>query len=262
MKKSKLQRKWWSRFVRRSHYFEGASALGKLKRLEYMDFISRTPITGDRVLKTDLFVEAKDKEDNYLPLLDCSNRFVGMDISLETVRVARTKLKLHFPEMLFVVCDATRLPFKPEVFDSIISDSTLDHIPLSKLPDALSGVSDVLKKGGKLVLSLNNVYNLPAVIKRKLRNSWDPNWFFTFSISLRRTKALLRKSNFDIQESAYILPLHPFQIAWLRFALARNFGLKSAEKWVFLFNKIVKGIGLSRLFSMQLIVTAKKEPKD
>jgi len=258
-KKDKLDRRWWKGFVRRSHYFEGANALSKLKHQEYLEFIRKNQMHTSLILKTDLFVEAKDLEDNYLPLLTDSNRFVGMDISLETVKVARAKLSSRIPGMTYVVCDVLALPFQSDVFDAVISDSTLDHIPPAKLSGALHDLSGVLKNKGRLILSLNSVHNLPAVIMRKIRNVWDPDWFFTFSISLSRVCRQLKKIGFHIQDSSYILPLHPFEIALLRMSRPKKTARLVAEKWVFIFQKIVKKAHLSRYFCIQFIISAQKD---
>ena len=258
MIKNKLDRRWWKKFVRRSHYFENAAALGRLKHEEYLRFIKKNPLESSFILKTDLFVEAKALEDNYLPQLRHSNCFVGMDISMETAKVARTKLSSVIPGMNFIVCDAMALPFQSGVFDTIISDSTLDHIPLSKLPQTIEDLARVLRDNGNLILSLNSVYNLPAVFMRKIRNAWDPEWFFTFSISLGRVRRLLKKIGFQIQDSAYILPLHPFEIALLRMAHRKNIAPDLADRWVFFFQRFVKKTLLSPLFCMQFIVSAKK----
>jgi SAM-dependent methyltransferase len=256
---NKMDKRWWGKFVSRSHYFDRATALGELKLREYLGFINRNPIHNSHILKTDLFVEAKDLEDNYLPRLTDSNRFVGMDISIETVKIARAKLIPRIPGMMFVVCDVNALPFQSEVFDTVVSDSTLDHIPLAKLPFALQGLARVLKNKGRLILSLNSVYNLPAVIKRKIRNVWDPGWFFTFSVSLNRVFRLLKKTGFHIQDSAYILPIHPFEIALLRMSHPNKIASLISEKWVFIFQKIIKKTHLGIFFCTQFIVSAKKE---
>lgn len=254
----KLDQKWWTNFVRRSHYFEGASVLGELKRKDYLDFINKTPIKKALVLKTDLFVEAKDQKDNYLPSLVDGNHFVGMDISLETVREARAKLNQCIPDMQYIVCDVTCLPFKKDAFDCVISDSTLDHIPLIQLPSALSGLTRVLKDKGKLILSLNSIYNLPAVIMRTIRNKWNPNWFFTFSVSLGKVLSLLRKDGYQINHYEYILPLHPFEIFLLRYSHRKNIAKTQSRKWAFFFQKITKKTRLSKFFCIQFIVSAEK----
>lgn len=260
--KNKLDRRWWRTFVRGSHYFEKAAALGRLKQEEYLGFIKKTPLEKSFILKTDLFVEAKALEDNYLPQLRHSNSFVGMDISMETAKLARTKLSPVLPGMNFIVCDAMALPFQSNAFDAIISDSTLDHLPLSKLPQTLEDLARILKDQGNLILSLNSVFNLPAVFMRKVRNAWDPDWFYTFSISLTRVRRLLEKTGFQIQDSAYILPLHPFEIALLRMAHRKKIAAHLADRWVFFFQKIVKKTFLSPVFCMQFIICAKKRNRE
>ena len=53
---------------------------------------------------------------------------VGMDVSLETARSARRRLKQTGRGWnRIAVSDARRQAFKSQVFDEILSNSTLDH---------------------------------------------------------------------------------------------------------------------------------------
>jgi SAM-dependent methyltransferase len=255
--KDKMSRKWWATFVRRGHYFAGAPVLARLKHREYLDFIRRRPLSGARILKTDLFVEAKNLEDNYLPDI-AANEFVGMDISVNTILEARRQLGADLPDINFASCDVTALPFKEDAFDSILSDSTLDHIPKKDLEEALRGLAHVLSENGSLILSLNSVYNLPAVIVRGIRNRWKPEWFFTFSTSVRYVKKLLRRAGLQVVDYQYILPIHPFEIALLRTVSGSPLGKKLAEVWAGVFHRLAKFPPISRLFCIQFILYAEK----
>lgn len=253
-----MSRKWWATFVRRGHYFAGAQVLARLKHREYLDFILHRPLSGMRILKTDLFVEAKNLEDNYMPDI-AANEFVGMDISLNTLLEARRQLKADLPAITFATCDVTALPFKQGVFDCILSDSTLDHIPKADLEEALRGLARVLKDKGCMVLSLNSIFNLPAVLVRGIRNRWRPEWFFTFSTSVHFVKKLLRRVGFKVIDYKYILPIHPFEIALLRLSSGSMPGRRIAEGWAGLFHRLAKFPPLSRLFCIQFIIYAEKE---
>lgn len=51
-----------------------------------------------------------------------------------------------------VQCDASRLPFRAEWFDAIVSTYSLEH--MRRLDDTLAEITRVLKPGGRLVLAL------------------------------------------------------------------------------------------------------------
>jgi len=61
-----------------------------------------------------------------------------------------------------VCADATHLPFRKHVFDSVVSLETLEHIRDQRA--FLNNVKDSLKKGGKLILSTpNKMYASPFI---------------------------------------------------------------------------------------------------
>jgi SAM-dependent methyltransferase len=63
-----------------------------------------------------------------------------------------------------VCADATHLPFRKHVFDSIVSLETLEHIRDQRA--FLNNIKDGLKKGGKLILSTpNKMYTSPFLPK-------------------------------------------------------------------------------------------------
>jgi SAM-dependent methyltransferase len=63
-----------------------------------------------------------------------------------------------------VCADATHLPFRKQVFDSIVSIETLEHIRDQRV--FLDNIKDSLKKGGRLILSTpNKLYASPFLPK-------------------------------------------------------------------------------------------------
>ena len=74
-----------------------------------------------------------------------------------------------------VCADATHLPFRSHVFDSIVSLETLEHVRDQRL--FLENVKGGLKKGGKLILSTpNKMYTSPFLPKPL--NPYHANEFY------------------------------------------------------------------------------------
>jgi ubiquinone/menaquinone biosynthesis C-methylase UbiE len=69
---------------------------------------------------------------------------VCADISITALLEARQRIG---EKGLFVVCDITRLPFKPEVFDGVVSMHTIHHLPESEQPTAFLELYRVLTPG-------------------------------------------------------------------------------------------------------------------
>jgi SAM-dependent methyltransferase len=117
----------------------------------------------DFLLKTDLFDESLGK--GLYPLLELhATRVIGMDISVLTSRSAKSR----HPGLAVVGGDVRRLPFADGVFDIIVSNSTLDHFESSdEIIDSLGELLRVLKPGGQLLLTLDNLVN-PVIALRSV----------------------------------------------------------------------------------------------
>lgn len=116
-----------------------------------------------RVLKTDLYDEATS-EGLAAPFDGGERRFVGLDVSMPVVRGAS---RAH-PAILAVRADVRALPFRAASFDAVLSISTLDHFgSRAEITRALEAIRAVLRPGGWLVLTLDNLAN-PKI---RLRNA-------------------------------------------------------------------------------------------
>ena len=92
---------------------------------------------------------------------------VALDIGLGTVRLARAKAELGGVRLLGVVGDVERLPFRDGVFDAVVCDDTVEH-----LPDDLEGMRElrrVVSPGGRVVVATPNRWSAQVLV-RKLRD--------------------------------------------------------------------------------------------
>lgn len=74
---------------------------------------------------------------------------VCADISITALLEAQRRIGENG---LFVVCDITRLPFKPEVFDGVVSMHTIHHLPESEQTTAFLELYRVLMPGNTAVV--------------------------------------------------------------------------------------------------------------
>ncbi len=121
------------------------------------------PRRARRALKTDLFDEGVGPG-LYRLLAEHARHVVGMDISMEITRAARS----NNPGLTATGADVRRLPFADGAFDVILSNSTLDHFDSrDEMLSSLRELRRVLRRDGELLLTVDNLLN-PLVA---LRNS-------------------------------------------------------------------------------------------
>lgn len=89
---------------------------------------------------------------------------VALDIGLGTVRSARALGAARGVQLLAVVGDVERLPFRDEVFDGVACDDTIEH-----LPDDARGASElarVARPGALVVVATPNRHSLKVLAKK------------------------------------------------------------------------------------------------
>ncbi len=119
---------------------------------------------SESLLITDLFDALFDR--GLLPILRprCRNLF-GMDISESVVN----KAKRDCPDLHAAVADVRRLSFKGETFDTVVSLSTLDHFSKERyILNSLKEFHRTLKKGGRLILTIDNLSNPVIAIRNAI----------------------------------------------------------------------------------------------
>lgn len=119
------------------------------------------------LLKTDLFDEAV--AEGVLPsLLGRASRVVGVDLEPSIREAAAARL----PGVEAVAADVRRLPFGDATFDTILSNSTLDHFAdADEIHAALRELARVLRPGGRLLVTLDNPVNPVVALSKALPRS-------------------------------------------------------------------------------------------
>jgi SAM-dependent methyltransferase/ribosomal protein S18 acetylase RimI-like enzyme len=158
------------------------------------------------LLKTDLFDEAMGS--GLYPLLsERARRVAALDLAPSVLAAAT----MRHPALLAVAADVRRLPFASDAFDFVVSNSTLDHFDTrDEILASLRGFHRVLRPGGHLLLTMDNLAN-PAVA---LRNALPYRLLHRLKLVAYpigatggpgRLRRMLNDAGFDVLETVALL---------------------------------------------------------
>jgi len=128
-------------------------------------------------------------------MLDHGLRVYGVDLGLQLLQEAEER------GIIGVLCDAQKLCFKSEAFDTVILLETLEH--LYSPEECLKEIHYVLKEKGRLVLSVPAKYGILVQIlefKSKIRKKAAP---IHRLYGLREINGLLARCGFTVIRSGY-----------------------------------------------------------
>ena len=251
---------FWESFARREHYFNGSIALEEAKAAAYKRFLGKISLGNGVTLKTDLYVEAKNKKDTFL-MTTGIKQCLGMDISLETVKQARSNLCVSMPAMQFVVADVRQLPFKEASFQAVISDSTLDHMPQLGLERSLKEFRRVLSVKGRCIVALNNMLNPVSLYDSTVKNMCLKEYFLSFCYRPGYVLSVLRKSGFNPQRWEGIIAMDCLGLVLARLSRRLRVFEPLARMWIALLERLRQVSFLRNFISLQFIVFSEKNIK-
>jgi trans-aconitate methyltransferase len=163
------------------------------------------PPDAGRVLKTDLFDEYVS-DGLYPALRERGAQVTGIDASPLIVESVRRRLGIEA-----VNADVRALPFTDGSFDSVVSNSTLDHFPgPADVSRALAELARVLRPRGRMVLTLDNPLNpvialrnrVPSRLAHRVRGvAFEPGW----TCGPGRVRELLDEAGFEVGEVTAVL---------------------------------------------------------
>jgi SAM-dependent methyltransferase len=158
------------------------------------------------LLKTELFDEAIGE--GLYPLLAMrADSVAALDLAPSVLAAAVAR----YPQLLAVTADVRRLPFGSETLEIIVSNSTLDHFETShEITSALRELFRVLRRGGRLLLTMDNLANPAVAIRnvlpfRLLRRLGLASYPFGATGGRRRLTRLLREVGFEVEETVALL---------------------------------------------------------
>lgn len=193
------------------HHLE--SNVAEYKKREHIKLLERwcgEIINKSTVLKTDAYEEAF-RIDSFMDWLVGKSKFVScIDISKDIIMRA----KVGVPASTLVNASTSRIPFNESTFDIVVSNSTLDHLHSEEVVTSLEELSRIIRKGGLLVLTLDNAHNRPYrlgyFINRKVGRLpyHQERCYFKGEII-----PLLTEAGFDVEEIRSIVHLPtPFNL--------------------------------------------------
>lgn len=164
------------------------------------------PTGLESVLKTDLFDECVS--DGLYPALAIrAGRVTGIDVSPAVVAGAGRRHR----DLAGTVADVRALPFEHESFDAVVSNSTLDHLEgIGQVATALGELHRVIRRGGRLVLTVDNPYHplvaarnaLPTAVARAIRPT---PYASAWTCGPGKLGDLLGRAGFHVLETTAIL---------------------------------------------------------
>ncbi|MFC1884854.1 class I SAM-dependent methyltransferase [Thermodesulfobacteriota bacterium] len=198
-----------------------------------------------RILKTDLFDEAVS-EGLFPVLAKNAKNIFGMDISDRIL----LEVKSSQPDIMSVKTDARNLPFSDNVFDYVVSNSTLDHfVSDSELVAALCELRRVLRPGGRLILTLDNLANPVIALRRLLpfkflRRLGILPYYVGITYTPWRLRRVLDRIGMDVVEITAIMHFPRFLVVALGKLIDKRGGERIRRRF---FNTIMAFESLSRL---------------
>lgn len=110
-----------------------------------------------------------------------------------------------------VVADVRRLPFRSACFDGVLSTSTLDHFDdVADIGVALAELALVLRPGGRLLLTLDNLANPLIRLRNALpRAAATRTGLVPFAVGATHDeaggRAALERAGFTVERTAHLL---------------------------------------------------------
>lgn len=145
---SKTKKNWenWWKKVRDKSDVELYDRLWKqaLKNIKGEPLYKKEDFTGKVVLDAGCGIGRHIESD--FSKYECKE-IIGVDLGMQIFEAKKTN---RGPHMHFVQADLTRLPFKKEIFDVIVSDGVLHHTPKPK--QSFLQLSKHLKKNGMMAI--------------------------------------------------------------------------------------------------------------
>ena len=169
------------------------------------------PLAGLRVLKTDLWDEAKNTRILTWAALRGARAF-GIDISAPTALQARASFTPRSGPLHAAVADVRALPFRDASFDAIYSMGTIEHF--AETERAVEEMARVLAPGGRAIVGVPNRHDpfLRPLLVRGLQALGLYAYGYERSYSRRALRAMLRRAGLTVVAETAIL----FIPGWLR----------------------------------------------
>ncbi len=162
------------------------------------------PLAGLRILKTDLWDEAKNTRILAWAAQRGAHPF-GVDISEPTVIQAKTAFTRGSGMLRAAAADVRALPFRDASFDAIYSMGTIEHF--DETEQAVREMARVLKPGGHAIIGVPNRHDpfLRPLLATLLQAIGFYAYGYEKSYSRRALRAMLERAGFEVTAETAIL---------------------------------------------------------
>lgn len=162
------------------------------------------PLKGLRILKTDLWDEAKNTRILAWAAQHGARAF-GVDISEPTARQAKAAFADCPSALHATAADVRALPFVDASFDAIYSMGTIEHFDETEL--AVREMARVLKPGGRAIIGVPNRHDpfLRPLLSTAMQALGLYAYGYEKSYSRRALREMLERSGFTVTAETAIL---------------------------------------------------------
>jgi len=182
--------------------------LGRYKSEEFTNLIKSWIDNFDskKILKTDLREEAFGDDEILFSLSNKNSAFFALDIEDDTSKKAYIRQRAYGFSHKYLTADVRELPFKNDVFDTIVSSSTLDHFNSEDdLIKSLLELKRVTKIGGNLIIALNNKHNVIFRLMLELERTFGLISYPVQFYSLNNLRKIIDSIGLTIRNESYIV---------------------------------------------------------
>jgi SAM-dependent methyltransferase len=204
-KATSAYQRFWARVGERFPDLGGAASTRYYAANEQRLFTEHLPpLGGLRVLKTDLWDEAKNTRILAWAAQRGARAF-GIDISEPTVIQARAAFTRDSGLLRAAAADVRALPFRDASFDAIYSMGTIEHFDETEL--AVREMARVLKPGGCAIIGVPNRHDpfLRPLLSTVLQAVGLYAYGYEKSYSRRALRDMLERAGFHVAAETAIL---------------------------------------------------------
>ena len=198
-------RRFWARVGERFPDLGGAASTRYYAANEQRLFTEHLlPLSGVRILKTDLWDEAKNTRILAWAAHRGARAF-GIDISEPIVMQARAAFTPESGPLRAAAADVRALPFRDASFDAVYSMGTIEHF--QETEQAVKEIARVLKPGGRAIIGVPNRFDpfLRPLLATLLQAVGLYAYGYEKSYSRRALRKMLERAGFSVAAETSIL---------------------------------------------------------
>jgi len=145
-----------------------------------------------------------------------NKEIMGIDYEDNAIKLSKIGAKIrNIDNLKFKKADMFKLPFKDNTFDIVFENGVVEHFKNYK--DAIKEMKRVAKKGGKVIINVNNWYCYPKTIEKKILGKFYP---FGYEKSFRH-REIIRDFNDLGLSDIEVYAFNPFNVVYRYFFFSK-----------------------------------------